>query len=421
MRNKKIKVAVGFATGRKTFKKILRCYVENWQDCGLFERSDLEINVIVAYDTKYKNTQSNNFTRISKDLRKLIHNFYFIGEEEVTSIKEKLILEEVLKYSEVEDILGKGYSSLRNTILYKALDEKMDYLLFFDDDEFPISVLKNKNNSIFWSGQNALSAHLSNILNSDITFGYHCGYISPIPKIDFNQDLNENDFALFIKAISNDIVNWESIKATMEDDGVSYAQDFMKKELKVKEVKESNKSKFISGSNLCINLTRPERTMPFFNPPGARGEDTFLGTYLSDRKVLKIPVYAFHDGFDKYNHILDGVVPTKLLAIEVQDKKVVDRFYNACIGWIRYKPLFVYITNYDNYEETILEIKENLTLTIPKICNYFNDNRFKNIMRELKKYDKKVKEHYDHYLNAKTSWLLIIDYILKQKEEDNGV
>ncbi len=73
--------------------------------------------------------------------------------------------------------------------------------------------------------------------------------------------------------------------------------------------------KFISGANLCVNLTKPERTFPFYNPPGARGEDTFLSTLLHERTVRQIPCYAFHDGFSIYRHLLDGVLPQRLAPI----------------------------------------------------------------------------------------------------------
>lgn len=31
----------------------------------------------------------------------------------------------------------------------------------------------------------------------------------------------------------------------------------------------------------------------FYNPPEARGEDTFFSTLLDDAKVLRVPVYHF--------------------------------------------------------------------------------------------------------------------------------
>ena len=120
---------------------------------------------------------------------------------------------------------------------------------------------------------------------------------------------------------------------------------------KTVEVPLKNGCRFISGANLCINLKDPQRSFPFYNPPGARGEDTFLSTMLNERKVLKVPCYTFHDGFSLYNHMLEGVLPIHLSAITEKSAQVMTRFINACIGWIRYKPLLTYITQHAKYED----------------------------------------------------------------------
>lgn len=39
----------------------------------------------------------------------------------------------------------------------------------------------------------------------------------------FNYKLSEDDFRIFIESISNDIVNWDSIRKKMNDGGVTYA------------------------------------------------------------------------------------------------------------------------------------------------------------------------------------------------------
>jgi len=115
--------------------------------------------------------------------------------------------------------------------------------------------------------------------------------------------------------------------------------------------------KFISGGNLCINLRQPQRSLPFFNPPGARGEDTFLSTMLQDRVVRRIPCYTFHDGFSICQHLLDGVLPIQLSAITAGAPSVNTRFLNACIGWVRYKPLLVYLTDPSSYARRMAELK----------------------------------------------------------------
>ena len=167
--------------------------------------------------------------------------------------------------------------------------------------------------------------------------------------------MDETDFHQFIDAISNDSISWESVCSIMEDSGATYADINVLSTDIAEEVEESDHAKFISGSNLCINLTKPHRVSPFYNPPGARGEDTFLSTCLSERKVLRIPYYTFHDGFSVCNHLMEGALPVKMGNVEIGSKKTIARFYLACIGWIRYKPLLLYIMQKDQYESKIKE------------------------------------------------------------------
>jgi hypothetical protein len=172
-----------------------------------------------------------------------------------------------------------------------------------------------------------------------------------------------------------------------------------------------NNCRFISGANLCINLKEPLRTLPFYNPPGARGEDTFLSTCLNQRKVLRVPCYAFHDGFSTYNHLLDGVLPTKLKYVKADSEANVERFYRACIGWIRYKPLLLYITQRDNYESKIIEMREQLSATLPKVCAYFGKEDFKNISKELEHYHRNVEKHYKQFLATQQIWSKINEFL----------
>ncbi|MPM41103.1 hypothetical protein SDC9_87753 [bioreactor metagenome] len=174
---------------------------------------------------------------------------------------------------------------------------------------------------------------------------------------------------------------------------------------------EISHAKFISGSNLCINLTDTRRIFPFFNPPGARGEDTFLSTCLSERKVLRVPCYAFHDGFSSYKHLLSGVLPTSLKFIKPDSEQIIRRFYNACIGWIRYKPLLLYITDRENYKNKIKVMTQKLDQTLPLICEYFETQAFQGIMEELKKYSRNVEKHYHGYMELKKIWSNVMAYL----------
>lgn len=408
--NREMKVGVGFATGRKSFQKILRTYVYNWQESSLTDKQKIRLNLFVAYDLKYADTQIKDYINISEDVRDQIDQTYFIGTSAIQREIEHLAGEKVITEKEAQIVFGGGYAGKRNAVLYMALKSKMDCLLFLDDDEYPMAVTKNQSTAL-WGGQQVLSVHLEHIKHADITNGHHCGYISPIPHILFNETLTVSDFRLFIEAISNDIVSWDKIYALMQNGGVTYADTKILTTNQAEEVEEKNHSKFISGANLCINLAHPDRVSPFYNPPGARGEDTFLSTCLSERTVLRVPCYTFHDGFSTYNHLMDGVLPISLRQIRADNDANITRFYKACIGWIRYKPLLLYITDREHYDEKIQLMRENLEVTLPKICEYFGRPGFADIAKELEKYHGNVKKHYSHYLQSQVIWQKIIKFL----------
>jgi len=410
LKNKKnIKVGIGFATGRKSFQKVLRTYIYSWNESGLVENNNISLNLFVAYDLNYNKTKVADYTDIHHDLLEQIDSRTFIDSSSVKEEIEYLNQENVINPEEASMIFGKGYAAKRNSILYYAIKNKMDYLIYLDDDEYPLAVTNTKNTAI-WGGQHVLTTHLRNISQADITHGHHCGYISPIPHLKFNETMTENDFRTFIEAISNDIINWDTIISVMNNGGVTYADTKTLTSNDAFEVQETNHTKFISGANLCINLKDPHRVFPFYNPPGARGEDTFLSTCLSERKVLRVPCYTFHDGFSTYNSLLSGVLPTKLKFIEADNEKIIERFYKACIGWIRYKPLLLYITQPDNYEETIKDMRIKLENTLPKICEYFQHPEFINILGELDKYHKNKERHYRKFEETKIIWGKIMDH-----------
>jgi len=412
MQEGNIKVGIGFATGRKSFQKVLRTYIYNLLESGLVDNKKISINLFVAYDLDYHKTKISDYTNIHPDLVEHIDSCIFIGSNTRKEEIDYLIEENVIKADEDAKIFGRGYAGKRNAVLYNAIKHDMDYLVFLDDDEYPMAVTNTRDTAI-WGGQHVLINHLKYITQADITHGHHCGYISPIPYMEFNDIMPEADFRSFIEAISNDIINWDKLKNVMKNGGVTYADTDILTTDDAIEVQETNGAKFISGANLCINLTNSRRIFPFYNPPGARGEDTFLSTCLSDRKVLRVPCYTFHDGFATYNHLLEGVLPIKLKFIKADNEKITTRFYKACIGWIRYKPLLLYITQPDSYEEKIAEMREQLVETMPKICAYFRKPEFMNVLAELDKYHKNVKKHQREFLETQRIWAKIMEHFAK--------
>ncbi len=51
---KKINVGVGFVTGRKNFKDVVKTYIDNWNESGVVENKKIALHLFVAYDLKYK-------------------------------------------------------------------------------------------------------------------------------------------------------------------------------------------------------------------------------------------------------------------------------------------------------------------------------------------------------------------------------
>lgn len=407
-------MGIGFATGRKNFKKVLKAYVYNFKESGLTNRENIRLNLLVAYDLTYFRTKTTDYTNINKDVLGLIDKTDFIGSTAVSSEIDYLTEKNVISREEAKLIFGSGYAAKRNAVLYIAIKNKLDCLLFLDDDEYPMAVTNTRSIAV-WGGQHVLSTHLKYIKDADITHGHHCGYISPIPYIDFNNTLTENDFRIFIEAISNDIINWNKIRSIMNNGGVTYADTKILISDSAYPVEEINHAKFISGANLCINLCDPSKVKPFYNPPGARGEDTFLSTCLGERRVLRVPCYTFHDGFSTYNHLMDGVLPITLKYIKADSDQIIERFYRACIGWIRYKPLFLYITDREHYTEKIKDMKSKLDSTLPKICSYFRTDAFKNISAELERYNKNVTKHYQQFLETQKTWAKICGFLQSER------
>jgi len=404
------RAGIGFATGRKSFRKVLRTNIYNWQESGLVADRSVSLNLFVAYDLDYNKTSRRDYTHLNRDLTDQLDQCWFIGSGDIAEESESLIRDGILTAEETRMLFGKGYAGKRNAVLYMAIKNKMDCLVFFDDDEYPLAVTRSSNGSL-WSGQEVLAEHLRHIGEVDITHGHHCGYVSPIPQIRFDDTLTAHDFRLFIEAISNDIVQWEKMENLMQDGGVTYADKHILTRHTPEVVEESFGLKFISGANLCINLAEPMRVFPFYNPPGARGEDTFLATCLGDRRVLRIPTYSFHDGFSTYQCLLDGVLPIRLKQIHADNPEVANRFFKACLGWIRYKPLLLKITRPDEFDVLIETIRDKLTRSLPALCAYFGQPGFMDVLTEFEKFTRRSDRHFADFERTRMAWAKLMIHL----------
>jgi len=133
-----------------------------------------------------------------------------------------------------------------------------------------------------------------------------------------------------------------------------------------------------------------------------------MSTALANLKVIKVPCYTFHDGFSMYNNLLNGVLPIELKPVINTSHEVLMRFVNATIGWVRYKPLLIYVTNRDNFEFIMHNMEENLMYTIPKLCAFFKTEEFHKILIEFRRFRRNVKKHFTDFENTKITWTRLL-------------
>ena len=402
---KKIEFGIGFLAGRPNVCTIINNYYKDIIEQVKDINTEVNFTIFILYDLEYQFTNREEFYSINSDVYKNI-KIKYITPEDIEEEKKILVSRYDISKKDVDLILGHGYARARNSIMYFALKRKIDYLLFWDDDEYPVANIKLEDNSIQWYKQNNILEHLKYIDKAEVTQGYRCGNMSPVPYIEYNDKIQESDFKNYIDGVSNEAVSWEKIKGKLNEknNGITFADKEIAIEGKAKQLKNMGTENWLLASGICINLKHLDKIPAFYNPPYARGEDTFFSTLLSDAKVVQVPTYHFHDGFLKYTSIIKNRYPKKLEKTSVNDNSIEERFLKASIGWIKYKPLLIYITDRKNYRKIINEVRENLEKSIPKMNKVFSTCDFSCLLEELNNYDKNVKKHYDEYIRTNEVW-----------------
>ena len=77
-----------------------------------------------------------------------------------------------------------------------------------------------------------------------------------------------------------------------------------------------------------------------------------------------------------------------------------------------YKPLLVYLTNPQGYDEQIAQMRETLAEVSPKLAQYFQNEGFLKIIDELEEYQANAKKHADQYRLAQKTWQKLMETII---------
>ena len=148
---------------------------------------------------------------------------------------------------------------------------------------------------------------------------------------------------------------------------------------------------------------------PYFNPVGSRGEDAILGMQLKEAKVLRVPVYTFHDPFQKYKGITTGKYPQAIEAIQVIDGTI-DRFCKACIGWVRYAPFLIRMTSptEEAYEDRIKSMQNGIGQVGREIDTQLNWDGFHNMAPNLDRYHHRSAQDVEELYVARNGWKQLV-------------
>ena len=405
MKNK-INVGIGFISGRPNVCKIINSYEQFIQQ--QLKKLEIEVNVTIyiLYDLNYQHTIRTDFYGILPQAYKNM-KIKYITPENILEYEKVLMSRYELSKEDTKLFIGNGYAKARNTILYCAMQHNMDYILFWDDDEYPVANVMS-NNQIQWIKQENILQHVKNMDSSEVTVGYRCGMMNPVPYIKYTDEIKEEDYKNFIDALENEVISWEKIKKMRENPScIAYADlDIAEGKIKPEYLKKIGKENFVLGSGICINLKNIDSIPAFYNPPKARGEDTFFSCALRNKnaRVLKIPTYHFHDSFLQFTGIMKDRYPKNLNKKSFVDSDIEQRFLKATIGWTRYKPLLYYINDRKNYEKIIEETRDKLKKSVKKINTEFITCDFSCLIKELNKYDKDVQKHYHEYMKVNELW-----------------
>lgn len=403
---KEINFGIGFISGRPNVCHVINNYYKFILE--QLDEADVKVNltIFILFDLKYQHTTRIDFYCILPEVYKNI-NIKYITPEDIVETKKKIISQHNMSAEDVDLLIGEGYAKARNTILFYALKRKMDYLMFWDDDEYPLANVK-KGEEIEWVKQFNVLEHIKNIDNADVTMGYRCGMMNPVPYIKYNENITEDDYHAFINGLENEVINWEKIKELREKNTcISYAEEeIINKKRKQEYFEGMGKDTFILASGICLNLTHLDKLPAFYNPPEGRGEDTFFSCALGRKgaRVLRVPTYHFHDSFLKYTGLMKNRFPKKLSAISLDDTGIEQRFLKTTIGWTKYKPLLYYITNKENYRKIIDDTRENFKNSVLKVNTAFETCDFSCLIDVLNTYDKNVEKHYQEYLKVTEIW-----------------
>jgi hypothetical protein len=280
------------------------------------------------------------------------------------------------------------YGINRNNVLVKSMLIGIDYLFYIDYDVCPL-ILKGTYNDYEWVEVDFFGSHMEYLLRPSVTIttSDYSGY-NIIPPMEF--DALECSLLGIQKGKFIDFISKSCIHKCFIPGRVECRQPFIASK--------------ILGGNVGIKVKDMLDLYPFFSTyyeyKGerylTRGEDTILQININDyenKRLVDIDLLIFHDTFGNFPEVPN--IKT--------DKRINDRFYNACTGWIGRNPLLNWLNGEDHKEMFEFQY-ENLKKGCKNISDYTGDKRYLELPDMLKASYMQLDIYISRYEDFQKSW-----------------
>lgn len=105
---KEIRLGIGFATGRRNFRKVLSAYINTWDASkgGLPGDVKVSLHLFVAYDIEYHNTKSTDYTNLNQEIVDAFDSITFVGAKNALRSLVKLRASGDFTQAELAGVFG---------------------------------------------------------------------------------------------------------------------------------------------------------------------------------------------------------------------------------------------------------------------------------------------------------------------------
>lgn len=285
------------------------------------------------------------------------------------------------------------YGAYRNTVLFKALLDGIDYLLFFDTDVEPRVLTQLDGEDAQWQEIDFIGTHMRSLTKDDVsaTTSEYSGYyiIPPMSFLGLGELLTGLGKGMALEYM-DDCHEHQCLKLGSVTSGLPKPTD---KPL---------------GGNLGLNLKQAWRLAPFYSTiytfagltVKARGEDTLLGQAISGSrgKVMDVDLLIFHNTYDGFPRVPD-----------IRRKGIRDRFYWACLGWIGRNPFLSWYLDQVGHLQTDLRSEtalQRIGLEVggEKTAAYLQDPRFNELAAAFEASYARLPDAIERYQGLMQGW-----------------